>query len=84
MVGFFRQYPIGMDHTLGLINTSKPGSRDLDLWNYTGGDDHSKGNGGRHLIGWAPAPIDDQSLWMWSKSDFLSVPQFYTVPTAWV
>lgn len=67
------QYPFGFDHTLGLMNTSKPGSRDVELWNYTGR------HGGRHLIGWAPAPIDDQSTWMWSASDFMSVPQFYTV-----
>ena len=70
------QYPIGYDRSLGLMNTSKPGSRDLDLWNYTG---HKNHHGGRHLIGWAPAPIDDQSTWMWSASEFMSVPQFYTV-----
>ena len=73
------QYPIGFDHTLGLMNTSKPGSRDVELWNYTGGEHHSNRGGGRHLIGWAPAPIDDPSMWMWSHSDFMSVPQFYTV-----
>jgi hypothetical protein len=73
------QYPIGLDHALNLMNTSRPGSRDVELWNYTGGDSHGRRRGGRHLIGWAPAPIDDASAWMWSASDFMSVPNFYTV-----
>ena len=73
------QFPTGFDHTLGLINTSRLGSRDLDLWNYTGSHHPGRVHGGRHIIGWAPAPIDNASMWMWSASHFMSVPQFYTV-----
>jgi hypothetical protein len=60
-----------LNHSLGLIDTSAPGSRDKDLWNRTGS--------GRHLIGWAPAPIDSHDIWMWSPSSYMSVPNFYTV-----
>ena len=35
-----------LDGPTGLINTSKPGSRDVELWNFTR-------RGGRHLVGWA-------------------------------
>lgn len=118
-----------LDGPTGLINTSKPGSRDVELWNFTR-------RGGRHLVGWvsvtnkqtnkqqmkssfivfycphaqcpkektgrppllssvhadmvyalmtssrgfkAPAPITNDKLWMFSKSDFLSTSNFYTV-----
>jgi hypothetical protein len=62
-----------LDHTTGLINTSKPGSRDVELWNFTGR------RLARHLVGWAPAPITNNKIWMFSKSDFLSTSNFYTV-----
>lgn len=46
--------------------------------------------GGRHLIGWAPGPITNDELWMWSgtglragwgrfSGQFMSVPNFYAV-----
>ena len=54
-----------IDDKTGLINTSKPISRP-ELF----------GTGpGRHIIGWDPAPAKD----MFSKSDFMSVPNMFTV-----
>ena len=54
-----------LDAKTGLINTSKPISRP-ELF----------GTGpGRHIIGWDPAPAED----MYSKSDFMSVPNMFTV-----
>ena len=54
-----------LDDKTGLINTSKPISRP-ELF----------GTGpGRHIIGWDPAPAKD----MFSKSDFMSVPNMFTV-----
>ena len=76
-----------LDPVLGLVNTSKQGSRDVDLWNYTAAN-HDGGLyscrvlgkcGGRHLIGWAPRWVDNNVTWMWSNSDFMSVSNFYTV-----
>ena len=54
-----------MDPTSNLINTSKPISRP-ELF----------GDGpGRHIIGWDPQPAKD----MFTKSDFMSVPNHFTV-----
>ena len=58
----------------GLIDTSRPGSRDK-IWNRS---KWHKTSGGSHLIGWAPAPITNNQMWMWSESNFLSVSNFYT------
>ena len=49
------QYPIGLDHALNLMNTSRPGSRDVELWNYTGGDSHGR-RGHFHPPHHPPAP----------------------------
>jgi alpha-L-rhamnosidase len=76
-----------LDPIMGLVNTSKQGSRDVDLWNYTAANEYGGfytcrvlGKcGGRHLIGWAPRWVDNDVTWMWSNSDFMSVSNFYTV-----
>ena len=74
-----------LDAKLGLVNTTKPGSRDQGpdaLWNRTR-DSYTQRGVGHHLVGWAPGPHDGSRESSplgarFNNSDFLSTSNFYT------